>query len=61
MVPAALGGRLARVEVDRLCRENQRLRGRLAKAERIIEIQGNVSELLRIPLDPAGDDEQSAT
>ena len=32
--------------MDRLCRENQRLRGRLAQAERIIEIQGNVSELL---------------
>src|SRR5512133_3916190 len=36
----------ARVEVDRLRRENERLRGRLAQAERIIEIQGKVSELL---------------
>ena len=33
----------------------------LAQAERIIEIQGKVSELLGIPLDPASDDEQSAT
>jgi transposase len=36
----------ARVEADRLGRENKRLRGRLAQAERIIEIQGKVSELL---------------
>ena len=50
----------ARVEVDRLRRENERLRGRLAQAQRIIEIQGKVSELLGIPLDPASDDEQSA-
>jgi hypothetical protein len=33
----------------------------LAQAERIIQIQGNVSELLGIPLDPASDDEQSAS
>jgi transposase len=51
----------ARVEVDRLRRENERLRGRLAQAERIIQIQGKVSELLGIPLDPASDDEQSAS
>src|SRR5512132_4092880 len=51
----------ARVEAERLRRENERLRGRLAQAERIIEIQGKVSELLGIPLDPASDDEQSAT
>ena len=51
----------ARVEADRLRRENERLRGRLAQAERIIEIQGKVSELLGIPLDPASDDEQSAS
>ena len=50
-----------RVEVERLRRENQRLAKRLAQAEKIIEIQGKVSELLGIPLDPAGDDEQSAT
>ena len=51
----------ARVVADRLRRENERLRGRLAQAEKIIEIQGKVSELLGIPLDPASDDEQSAT
>jgi transposase len=51
----------ARVEVERLRRENERLRGRLAQAEKVIEIQGKVSELLGIPLDPASDDEQSAT
>ena len=51
----------ARVEAERLRRENERLRGRLAQAEKIIEIQGKVSELLGIPLDPASDDEQSAT
>jgi transposase len=37
-------------EVDRLERENARLSARLATAERIIEIQGKVSELLGIPL-----------
>jgi len=47
--------------VDRLRRENERLRGRLAQAEKIIQIQGKVSELLGIPLDPASDDEQSAS
>src|SRR6266496_604897 len=36
----------ARVEEDRLRRENERLRGRLTQAEKIIEIQGKVSELL---------------
>jgi transposase len=36
----------AQGEADRLRRENERLRGRLAQAERIIEIQGKVSELL---------------
>jgi transposase len=51
----------ARVEAERLRRENERLRGRLAQAEKIIEIQGKVSELLGIPLDPASVDEQSAT
>jgi len=51
----------ARVEAERLWREHQRLGGRLAQAERIIQIQGNVSELLGIPLDPASDHEQRAT
>ena len=51
----------ARVEVERLRRANERLAKRLAQAEKIIEIQGKVSELLGLPLDPASDDEQSAT
>jgi transposase len=51
----------ARVEVERLQRANERLAKRLAQAEKIIEIQGKVSELLGIPLDPASDDEQSAS
>src|SRR5262245_55654433 len=50
-----------RVELERLRRANERLAKRLAQAEKIIEIQGNVSELLGIPLDPASDDGQSAT
>ena len=51
----------ARVEVERLRRANERLAKRLAQAEKIIEIQGKVSELLGLPLDPASDDEQSAS
>jgi transposase len=51
----------ARAQVERLRRENERLAKRLAQAEKIIEIQGKVSELLGIPLDPASDDEQSAS
>jgi transposase len=51
----------ARVEVDRRRRANERLAKRLAQAEKRIEIQGNVSELLGIPLDPVSDDEQSAS
>ena len=43
-------------EVDRLRRENARLGARLATAERIIEIQGKVSELLGIPLARSEDD-----
>jgi transposase len=50
-----------RVELERLRRANERLAKRLAQAEKIIEIQGKVSELLGIPLDPASDDEQSAS
>ena len=48
-------------EVERLRRANERLATRLAQAEKIIQIQGKVSELLGIPLDPASDDEQSAS
>jgi len=44
-----------------LRRDNQRLAARLAQAQRIIEIQGKVSELLGIPLDPASDDDESAS
>ena len=51
----------ARVEVERLRRENERLAHKLGQAERIIELQGKLSELLGISLDPASDDEQSAT
>ena len=48
-------------EVEQLRRANERLAKRLGQAEKIIEIQGKVSELLGIPLDPASDDEQSAS
>lgn len=48
-------------EVDRLRRENARLSARLATAERIIEIQGKVSELLGIPLARTSDDEPSGS
>lgn len=47
-------------EVDRLRRENARLTARLSTAERIIEIQGRVSELLGIPL-ARGEDEPSGS
>ena len=48
-------------EVDRLQRENTRLSGRLATAERIIEIQSKVSALLGIPLGPASEDDESGS
>jgi len=48
-------------EVDHLRRENTRLSARLATAERIIEIQGKVSELLGIPLARPSDDEPSGS
>jgi transposase len=51
----------AAAELERLRRDNQRLAAKLDQAERIIEIQGKVSELLGIPLDPASDDEESAS
>jgi transposase-like protein len=45
-------------EVERLTRQNARLERRLATAERIIEIQGKVSELLGLPpAQPSEDDE----
>jgi transposase-like protein len=48
-------------EVERLTRQNARLEGRLATAERIIEIQSKVSELLGIPpAQPSEDDESGS-
>jgi transposase len=47
-------------ENERLRRENARLTARLSTAERIIEIQGKVSELLGIPL-ARGEDEPSGS
>jgi transposase len=48
-------------EVDRLTRQNARLEGRLATAERIIEIQSKVSELLGFPpAQPSEDDESGS-
>ena len=48
-------------EVDRLTRQNSRLEQRLATAERIIEIQGKVSELLGLPpAQPSEDDERGS-
>jgi len=46
-------------EVDRLTRQNTRLEGRLATAERIIEIQSKVSALLGIPPAPEREDDES--
>jgi len=48
-------------ENERLRRQNARLEGRLATAERIIEIQGKVSELLGIPLAQPSEDEDSGS
>jgi transposase len=48
-------------EVHRLRRENVRLAARLSTAERIIESQGKVSELLGIPLAPASEDDTSGS
>jgi len=38
---------LVEVEIARLRRQNQRLQERLSKAEKVIEVQGKVSALLR--------------
>ncbi len=46
-------------EITRLRGDNDRLRRRLGQAEKIIEVQGKVSELLGISLNPASDDEES--
>jgi len=46
-------------EITRLRTDNERLRRRLGQAEKIIEVQGKVSELLGISLDPASDENES--
>mgnify|MGYP001167505075 CR=1 FL=1 len=48
-------------ENERLRRQNRRLEERLARAERIIEIQRKVSTLLDIPLAQSSDDEPSGS
>ncbi len=48
-------------ENERLRRRNARLEARLATAERIIEIQGKVSELLGIPLARTSEDDESGS
>ncbi len=48
-------------EVDRLTRQNTRLERRLVTAERIIEIQSKVSELLGIPLAQPSEDDESGS
>ena len=48
-------------ENERLRRRNARLSQRLTTAERIIEIQGKVSELLGIPLAQRSDDDESGS
>ena len=48
-------------ENEQLRRRNARLTQRLATAERIIEIQSKVSELLGIPLAQSSDDDESGS
>ena len=48
-------------ENEQLRRRNARLTQRLTTAERIIEIQGKVSELLGIPLAQSSDDDESGS
>ena len=48
-------------ENERLRRRTARLEARLATAERIIEIQGKVSELLGIPLAQTSEDDESGS
>lgn len=48
-------------ENEHLRRQVGRLSTRLARAERIIEIQGKVSELLGIPLAQSSDDDESGS
>ena len=46
-------------EIAHLRTDNERLRRRLSQAEKVIEVQGKVSELLGISLDPASDETES--
>ncbi len=46
-------------EIARLRTDNVRLRRRLEQAEKVIEVQGKVSELLGISLDPASEEHES--
>lgn len=46
-------------ENEKLRRRNDLLCRRLDQAQKIIEVQGKVSELLGIPLDPASDEHES--
>jgi transposase len=46
-------------EIALLRTDNDRLRRRLGQAEKIIEVQGKVSELLGISLDPVSDENES--
>ena len=48
-------------ENEQLRRRNARLSQRLATAERIIVIQGKVSELLGVPLAQSSDDDESGS
>ena len=48
-------------EVERLTRQNTRLSGRLATAERIIEIQSKVSALLGIPPAQEREDDENGS
>jgi transposase-like protein len=48
-------------EIARLRTDNVRLRRRLHQAEKIIEVQGKVSELLGISLDPVSEETESGS
>lgn len=48
-------------KVDRLERQNVRLRRRLGQAEKIIEVQGKLSELLGIPFSQTSEDDENGT
>jgi hypothetical protein len=54
--PKTLPTNLLQAENDQLRQENGRLKGRLAQAEGIIDLQKKISELLGIPLKSPGHD-----